>query len=79
MTAMERIKARVNELFLKGDEIHVSITLSHPRIHLDDATCVIKGVYPHIFMIEQVGVERPSNYSLQYTDLLTDCVKIKEL
>lgn len=79
MTAMERIKARVNELFLEGNEIHVSIILSHPRIHLENAVCVIKGVYPHIFMIEQIDLERPVSYSLQYTDLLTECVKIKEL
>lgn len=79
MTLMERIKARVKELYLRGDEIHVSITLSHPRIHLENAVCVIKGVYPHIFMIEQIDIERPVSYSLQYTDLLTECVKIEEL
>ncbi len=78
MTAMEKIKARVKELFLLGDKIHVTITLSHPRIHLNDAPCIIKGVYPHIFVVEQIGADIPSSYSLQYTDLLTECVKIKE-
>lgn len=79
MTAIERIKARVNELFLKGGEIHVSITLYHPRVYLNDAPFVIKGVYNHLFRIEEVGVSQPRIFTIQYTELLTEAVKIKEL
>ena len=79
MTAIEKIKARINQLFKENNAIHITITLSHPRIYLSDTPVIISGVYPHVFRVEEFGVENPKSYTLQYTDLLTNSVSIKEL
>lgn len=79
MTAIEKIKLKINNLFLKGDEIHITILLVRPRICLESTPVIIKGVYPHVFRVEETGVESPKSYTIQYTDLLTNNVKIDEL
>ncbi len=79
MTAIEKIKTGICKLYEKGEVIHITITLTHPRINLKEAPAEIKGVYPHVFRVEEHGVPNPKGYTLQYTDLLTNNVKISEL
>lgn len=79
MTEIERIKARIDTLFKENERIHITVTTSRPRIYLKDFPVVIKGVYPHVFRVEEIGVENPHCYTFQYTDLLTNDVKISEL
>ena len=79
MTAIEKIQKRIKELYEAKTEIHITITLSHPRIYLNNAPAVIKGVYPHVFRVELLNCENKNSHTLQYSDLLTSSVKIEEL
>ncbi len=79
MTAIEKIKTRIKELYEQKCEVHITITLSHPRIYLNQAPVVITGVYPHVFRVEELNRETVKSHTLQYSDLLTSNVKIDEL
>lgn len=79
MTAIEKIQIRIKELYESKTKIHITITLSHPRIYLNNAPAVITGVYPHVFRVEILNCENKNSHTLQYSDLLTSSVKIEEM
>lgn len=79
MTSLEDIKKRIMRLYKTDPNIHINVELQRPRISLKDRPVVIKGVYPHIFQIEEQGIAFPKRYTLQYADVLLNHIEIMEL
>ena len=79
MTALDTVKSKIRELYETNPNIHVNITVGHPKINLKSDPAVIIGVYPHIFRIEEYSEGEPKCHTLQYTDLLTNQIQIDEL
>lgn len=79
LTALDMIKNKVKRLYETNPTIHISVSLSHPRLNLQDDPAVIKAVYPHVFRIEERSGGIPQCHIIQYADLLTNQIRIREL
>ena len=79
MTALDVIKGKLKKRFETDPRVHISIALSHPRIYLKDDPAVIKAVYPHVFRVEETSGGVPRCHIIQYADLLTGQIRIREL
>ncbi len=77
MTALDAIKEKVKKRYEADPRVHISIAISHPRVHLKDDPAVIKAVYPHVFRVEELG--SGACHTIQYADLLTGQIRIREL
>ncbi|MBQ7522991.1 MAG: hypothetical protein IJT07_00495 [Oscillospiraceae bacterium] len=75
MTAVDEIKSKLEKLYRTNPNIHISVSLSRPKIALENQAAVIRGIYRNIFQIEAAG----KCYTLQYTDMLTQNFRIAEL
>lgn len=45
MYSLEEIKTKIERLYRKAPNIHVSVNLSHPRLVIKESQAVIVGVY----------------------------------
>ena len=79
MYPLDRVKAQVKRLYETNPQIHLNVSLSRPRLSLQNTQAVIKGVYAHIFTIEETESGFPQCHTLQYADLLTGHIVILEL
>lgn len=79
MTTMEIIKNKIGELYKTNPNIHINVSMIHPKIQLQNEEVVIKGVYSHIFQIEEYSTGSPKSYTLQYSDVLIKHIEIAEL
>lgn len=75
----QQLHAAIEQLYDKDPHIHVTIHLSHPRREGEDIPATIRGVYPNIFRIEECKDGYVRSHSVQYTELLTGQVVIREL
>ncbi len=75
MKDVNEIKCRIQELFLANPEIHVNVSISRPKIHIENQVARIKGVYRNLFEVEARGKQ----YSVNYVDVLTNNIQIVEL
>ena len=66
-------------LYETNPAIHINISMSHPKIHLENDPAVIKGIYPNIFCIEEYSSGYPQCHTLLYADVLTNQIEIVEL
>ncbi len=79
MTDIEYIKNNIKKLYLKNPEVHLDVSYTHPKLHLENDPVVIKGVYANLFRIEEHSSGYVQCHSLQYADVLTGHIKIHEL
>lgn len=79
MNSIESIRSRIKRLYETDPHIHVNVKLSHPRINAENRPVEIKGVYPHIFRIEERDSGHLRTHSIQYTDVLIGSISILEL
>ena len=79
MTAQDTLRAKLENQMKKSPEIHVTVSLSHPRVVLEKEPAVIKGVYAHIFQIEEYSTGAPVCRTLQYNDILSGHITVEEI
>lgn len=80
MTILDIIRDRIHILYNTNPYIHVNVTLKRPhKTKLNNMPVVIKGVYPHMFQVEDNSEGVPKLYMHQYTDIVTKEVEILEL
>ncbi|MDD6275941.1 MAG: hypothetical protein PUB20_03860 [Clostridia bacterium] len=79
MNSLDVIKNNVKYLYENNPKIHVNVSLTHPKICLKNEPVTIKGVYSHIFQIEENTNGSPKNHTLQYSEILTGHIEILEL
>lgn len=72
---VEAVKEKVAQLAQKNSNIHISVTLLRPKKAIEEQEAKIVGVYSNIFQIEAQG----KRYTLQYSDVVTQNVRIREL
>ena len=79
MNSLDIIKAKIQKLYKTNPNIHINIAITSPKVNLKNEPAVIKGVYPHIFQIEERSSGSPKTHTLQYTEVLLHHVDIVEL
>lgn len=79
MNELDFIKLRIKKLYESKPNIHINISIAHPKLNLTNDPVIIKGVYPHVFRIEECSSGVPKCHTLQYTDVLTKQIEIIEL
>lgn len=81
MNSIDVIKNKIYNLYKSDPNIHISISMTGPKINLNNEPAIITGVYSHIFQVQvSDGVsESTKRYSLQYSDVLTKQITIAEL
>ena len=76
MSALDMIKNEMKTLYQTQPRVHVNVSMNNPKVSVVNEQAVIKGVYPHIFRIEdRCGV----SHTMQYNDILTKTIEIIEL
>ena len=76
---IDEIKSRIKALYETNPQIHMNVTLSRPKVNLQNDAVTIKGVYPHVFIIEEYSKGTPHCHTLQYVDVFTKRIEILEL
>ena len=79
MATLDAIKTQIQALYASNPHIHVNVSITKPKVHLTNEPVVIKGVYPHIFQVEELSSGFRKCYTIQYIDVLTGHVEILEL
>lgn len=79
MTAFDFIKNKVKNLYETNPNIHVNLSMSHPRIYVKNDHVKITGVYKNVFRIEEYSTGTPKSHTFQYTDILTKQVEVAEI
>lgn len=79
MTSLGAIKSKIQNLYQTNPNIHISVDLTTPKISLKNEPAVIKGVYSHIFQVEENSGNSPKTHTFQYTDIMIRHIDIPEL
>lgn len=79
MTSLDIIKSKIQRLYKTNPNIHINVSITSPKVILENEPVVIKGVYPHIFQIEERSSGAPKRHTLQYTEVLLHHIEIVEL
>lgn len=76
MNSIDLIKDNIRNLYKTHPKIYINVSMTSPRISLNNEVVVITGVYPHIFQIEESSSGLAKRHTLQYTDILTGQIQI---
>ena len=79
MTSIDLIKSKILKLYKTNPNIYISVATTHPKLNLNKEPAVIKGVYSHVFQIDEQSSGTPQSHTFQYTDILTKHIEIAEL
>lgn len=79
MLTLENVRKKVEDLAKKGGTVHMTVSMTNPKVMLAGEPAVIKGVYPHIFRIEEKSEGVPRCHTVKYTEVVTGQVTIAEL
>ncbi len=79
MTTIEFIKSEIRKFYETDTEIHINISITHPKINLRSDPAKITGVYSNLFRIEEYSNGTPVTHTLKYTDVLTNQIEIEEI
>ncbi len=77
MNPLETIREKMKRLKDKDPNIHVNVTISRPKIRLDNTPAQILDIYPNVFRLRDIAQDKL--YTVKYSDILTGQVKIIEL
>ena len=77
-SSLEAIRSKVKRLYDTNPEIRVNVSISRPRVHLENEPATIKSVYPHFFQIEEHSGGSLRIHTIQYIDLVTRQIEIVE-
>lgn len=76
---IDAIRNDIRNLFETNPNIHVNVTMRHPKVSVQNGPVVIKGVYPNTFQLEETESGYTQRHSVQYNDVLIGRVEILEL
>lgn len=79
MNALDSIRSKILKLYKTNPNIHINAALTNSKAVLKNEPVVIKGVYPHIFQIEERSSGAPKTHTLQYSDILINRIEILEM
>lgn len=79
MNALDSIKNKILKLYKNDPNVHVNVDIPSPRVNVKNEPVLIKGVYPHIFQVEERSTGTPKTYTVQYGEVLLGHVEILEM
>lgn len=79
IVSLEQAKEKIRHLFETNPHIHINVSLTRPKLSLENDPATIVNVYPHIFQIEECSTGETKRHTLQYSDLLMRNIMILEL
>ncbi len=79
MNTLESIREKIRSRYAADPNIHVNVSINKPKVRLFNEPVVIKGAYPHFFLVEELSSGLRKSYTIQYIDVLTGHVEIVEL
>ncbi len=79
MNSVENVRSKIQHLYRTHPEVHMSINLKNSRLHPDNMSVVIKGVYPNVFRVEDNTSGIQKFYTYQYNKIVTKEIVILEL
>ncbi len=80
MSIVETIRDNIRTLYETNPDIHVNVIVKGSRrMNLTNLPVTIKGVYPHMFQIEDNSGRIPRQFTHLYTDVITKDIEILEL
>ncbi len=79
MNTIDAARRKILYLYRTHPDIHINVTLKRPKTIISNIPVVIKGVYPHVFKIEDYSSGTPKTYIHQYNEMITKEIEILEL
>ena len=79
ISEVNMIRKKIQALYNAGGQVHINMIQSNPKRNLKNISVQIKGIYPHLFLIEELNNGTPKTYTVPYTDVLVRQVEILEL
>lgn len=79
MNSLDIIRSKIQKLYNNNPSIHINVAITRPKVILKNEPVVIKGIYPHIFQIEERSSGFPKTHTVQYSDVLLNHIEIIEL
>lgn len=73
---IQKIKLMLQQRMEKNPKMRINVSLSQPKLHLEDVEVTITGVFSHIFQIEERDSGAPQRHTLQYSDILLQNIQI---
>lgn len=79
MNTVDVIKIKMEHLYKLNPNIHVNVSMTSPKVKLENEPVVIKGIYRNFFQIEEKSSGLARLRTHPYCDIITKRIEIKEL
>ncbi len=79
MSPLELIREKVKRLRDSDPHIHVNVSITRPKVKIDNEPAEILGVYPNVFRLRDMSSKDGKSYTIKYSDILTGQIEIVEL
>lgn len=73
---VEKVRQLIRHRFKTNPKMRINVSLTQPKLHLQDVEVTITGVFSHLFQIEECDSGRPLRHTLQYADVLLHHIEI---
>ena len=79
ISCMQQIRQRIQQQYRENPNVHVNVSLAHPRLRLKNVEATIIGAYAHIFQLEENQTGQKRRHTLQYADVLLHHIDILDM
>ncbi len=79
MSSLDIVKSQITRLYKTNPHVHMDVYLASPKTVLENAEATITDVYSHLFRIKENSNGTPKFHTLQYSQIYTGQIKIREL
>lgn len=73
---IQQVRQYLQGRLQRNPKLRVNVELSQPKIHMQDVTVTLTGVYAHIFEVEEATSGTKKRHTLQYADVLLRHIQI---
>jgi uncharacterized protein Veg len=74
---IEEVRDKINEIYKENKSIHVTLVAIRKKI--SDVNAIIVGVYNNFFCVKSLVNNYLENFTINYIDIITNKIQIKEL
>lgn len=73
---VEKVRQLIRHRFETNPKMRINVSLTQPKLHLQNVEVTITGVFSHLFQIEECDSGHPLRHTLQYADVLLHHIEI---
>lgn len=73
---VEMVRRQIRHRYETNPQMRINVSLTHPKLQLQNVQVTITGVFSHLFQIEECDSGRPLRHALQYSDVLLHHIEI---